>query len=60
MHWEYVILLSNIKKHLDLCIVTCLIKLMCMLTNSLTASNYSIGAKGRYLYLWVLAGSGYL
>ena len=33
---------------------------MCMLTNSLTASNYGIGAKGRYLYLWVLAGSGYL
>ena len=33
---------------------------MCMLTNSLTASNYAIGAKGRYLYLWVLAGCGYL
>ena len=30
---------------------------MCVLT---TASNYAIGAKGRYLYLWVLAGSGYL
>ena len=33
---------------------------MCMLTNSLTVSNYAIGAKSRYLYLWVLAGSGYL
>ena len=22
--------------------------------------SYAIGAKGRYLYLWVLAGSGYL
>ena len=40
--------------------VACLIKRMCMLTNSLTASNYAIGAKGRYLCLWVLAGSGYL
>ena len=59
MHWEYVILLFNIKK-LDICMVACLIKRMCMLTNSLTASNYAIGAKGRYLCLWVLAGSGYL
>ena len=40
--------------------VACLIKRMCMLTNSLTASYYAIGAKGRYLCLWVLAGSGYL
>ena len=57
MHWEYVIFLSSIK-NLDICVVACLIKLMCMLTNSLTASNYAIGAKGRYLCLWVLAGSG--
>ena len=41
-------------------LVACLIKLMCMLTNSLTASYYAIGAKGRYLYLWILAVSGYL
>ena len=47
-------------KKLDICIVACLIKLMCMLTNSLTASNYAIGTKGRYLYLWVLGGCGYL
>ena len=33
---------------------------MCMLTSSLTATNYAIVAKGGCLYLWVLAGSGYL
>ena len=47
-------------RNLDICIVACLIKLMCMLMNSLTASNYAIGAKGRYLFLWVLAGSRYM
>ena len=55
------IFLSNIQEiSIGICIVACLIKLMCMQTNSLKASNYAIGAKGRYLYLWVLAGCGYL
>ena len=61
MHWEYVILLSNIgsrnlERYLYLLIVACLIKIRCMLTNSLTASNYLCNRCKR----WVLAGSGYL
>ena len=50
----------GLKSIVDVCIVACLRKLRCILTNSLTVSNYAIGAKGRYLYLYVLAGSGYL
>ena len=62
MHWEYVILLSNIKKRLDVCIVACLIPKINVHADEFinSSSYYTIGAKGRYLYLWVLAGSGYL